>query len=59
MERLVSRNPLACVELGIPDDKHTVKRAARAFDLYHSGKVEHLNDHTFRVKSQSACDRTR
>ena len=45
---------LACVELGIPDDKHTLRRAARAFDLYHSGKVEHLNNHTFNVKSQYA-----
>ena len=43
---------LACVELGISDDKHTLKRAARAFDLYYSEKVEHLNDHTFKVKSQ-------
>ena len=58
---------LACVELGISDDKHTLKRASRAFDLYNSGKVEHLNarcdadgsrrnafraDHTFAVKSQ-------
>ena len=43
---------LACVELGISDDKHTVKRAARAFDLYKSEKVEHVNDHTFNVKSQ-------
>ncbi len=43
---------LACVELGISDDKHTLRRASRAFDLYNSGKVEHLNDHTFAVKSQ-------
>ena len=43
---------LACAELGISDDKHTVKRAARAFDLYHNGNVEHVNDHTFNVKSQ-------
>ena len=45
---------LACVELGIPDDKHTVKRTARGFDLYNSGKVEHVADHTFLVKSQYA-----
>ena len=56
---------LACVELGISDDKHTLRRASRAFDLYNSGKVEHLSrkafalsgeshrvDHTFAVKSQ-------
>ena len=43
---------LACVELGIPDDKHTLRRASRAFDLYNSEKVEHINDHTFNVKSQ-------
>ncbi len=43
---------LACVELGIPDDKHTLRRASRAFDLYNSEKVEHVNDHTFNVKSQ-------
>jgi hypothetical protein len=42
----------ACQELGIPDDAHTLRRAARAFDLYHSGKVEHQRDHTFRVASQ-------
>ena len=42
----------ACQELGIPDDAHTLRRAARAFDLYHSGKVEHVTDHTFRVASQ-------
>ena len=42
----------ACAELGIPDDAHTLKRAARAFDLYHSGKVEHVNNHTFKVASQ-------
>ena len=42
----------ACTELGIPDDSHTLRRAARAFDLYHSGKVEHVNDHTFKVASQ-------
>ena len=43
---------LACAELGISDDKHTLKRASRAFDLYYSEKVEHVNDHTFNVKSQ-------
>jgi len=42
----------ACQELGIPDDKHTLRRAARAFDLYYSDKVEHVNDHTFKVASQ-------
>ena len=42
----------ACQELGIPDDKHTLRRTARAFDLYHSNKVEHVNDHTFRIASQ-------
>ena len=42
----------ACAELGIPDDKHTLRRAARGFDLYYSGKVEHVNDHTFKVASQ-------
>jgi len=51
----------ACAELGIPDDKHTLRRAARGFDLYYSGKVEHVtaedclspfNDHTFLVESQ-------
>jgi hypothetical protein len=42
----------ACAELGIPDDAHTLRRAARAFDLYHSGKVEHVNNHTFKVASQ-------
>jgi len=42
----------ACQELGIPDDSHTLRRAARAFDLYHSGKVEHVNNHTFKVASQ-------
>jgi hypothetical protein len=42
----------ACQELGISDDAHTLRRAARAFDLYHSGKVEHVTDHTFRVASQ-------
>jgi len=42
----------ACAELGIQDDSHTLRRAARAFDLYHSGKVEHVNDHTFVVASQ-------
>ncbi len=45
---------LACVELGIPDDKHTLRRASRAFDIYFSDKVEHVNDHTFLVKSQYA-----
>ncbi|MBI4738824.1 hypothetical protein HY772_04645, partial [Candidatus Woesearchaeota archaeon] len=29
-----------------------IRRAARAFDLYHSGKVEHVNTHTFKVASQ-------
>ena len=42
----------ACAELGIPDDKHTLRRAARGFDLYYSGKVEHINDHEFCVESQ-------
>jgi len=42
----------ACAELGISDDAHTLRRAARAFDLYYSDKVEHVNDHTFRVASQ-------
>jgi hypothetical protein len=42
----------ACQELGIPNDKHTLRRAARAFDLYYSNKVEHVNDHTFSVASQ-------
>ena len=42
----------ACAELGISDDKHTLRRAARGFDLYYSGKVEHVNDHTFKVASQ-------
>ena len=42
----------ACTELGISDDKHTLRRAARAFDLYYSGKVEHVNDRTFKVASQ-------
>ena len=42
----------ACQELGIPDDKHTLRRAARAFDLYYSDKVGHVNDHTFKVASQ-------
>ncbi|MEK7396627.1 MAG: hypothetical protein AAB116_06790 [Candidatus Poribacteria bacterium] len=42
----------ACQELGIADDTHTLRRAARAFDLYHSGKVEHVNNHTFKVASQ-------
>ena len=55
----------ACKVLDIPDDKHTLRRAARAFDLYHSGKIEHISrkafalsgeshrvDHTFNVKSQ-------
>jgi len=42
----------ACHELGIPDDKHTLRRAARAFDLYYSDKVGHVNDHTFKVASQ-------
>ena len=42
----------ACAELGISDDKHTLRRAARGFDLYYSGKVEHINDHTFLVESQ-------
>ena len=42
----------ACQELGIPDDAHTLRRAARAFDIYHSGKVEHVNNHTFKVASQ-------
>jgi len=43
----------ACQELGIPDDAHTLRRAARAFDLYHSGKVEHITDHSFKVASQN------
>jgi len=43
----------ACQELGIPDDAHTLRRAARAFDLYYSNKVEHVSDHTFRVASQN------
>ena len=42
----------ACHELGISDDKHTLRRTARAFDLYHNNKVEHINDHTFSVASQ-------
>jgi len=42
----------ACSQLGLPDDKHTLRRAARAFDLYYSDKVEHVNDHTFSVASQ-------
>jgi hypothetical protein len=43
----------ACTELGIPDDAHPDKvGTARAFDLYHSGKVEHQRDHTFKVASQ-------
>ncbi len=42
----------ACAELGIPDDSHTLRRAARAFDLYYTDKVEHVNDHTFKVASQ-------
>jgi hypothetical protein len=42
----------ACSQLGLPDDAHTLRRAARAFDLYYSGKVEHVNDHTFSVASQ-------
>ena len=62
----------ACAELGIPDDAHRkplasvslanmLRRAARAFDLYHRSKVEHeftdafrltVTDHTFRVASQ-------
>ena len=42
----------ACAEIGIPYDAHTLRRAARAFDLYHSDKVEHVTDHTFRVASQ-------
>ena len=42
----------ACMELGISDDKHTLRRAARAFDLYYSDKVGHVNDHTFKVASQ-------
>ena len=42
----------ACQELSIPDDKHTLRRAARAFDIYHTGKVHHVNDHTFLVDSQ-------
>jgi hypothetical protein len=48
----------ACQELGIPDDAHTLRRAARAFDLYHSGKIEHLTDHTFRVASQYDREKT-
>ena len=42
----------ACQELGLPDDAHTLRRAARAFDLYFSGKVEHIENHSFRVGSQ-------
>jgi hypothetical protein len=42
----------ACKVLDIPDDKHTLRRASRAFDLYFSGKVEHLGNHTFKVASQ-------
>ena len=42
----------ACAELGISDDKHTLRRAARGFDLYYRGCVEHVNNHTFRVESQ-------
>ena len=42
----------ACAELGINADSHTLRRAARAFDLYRSGKVEHVNNHTFQVASQ-------
>ena len=42
----------ACIQLRIPDDKHTLRRAARAFDLYYSDKVEHVTDHTFKVASQ-------
>ena len=41
-----------CLELGIPDDKHTLRRTARGFDLYFSGKVTHIRDHTFEVESQ-------
>ena len=41
-----------CVELGIPTDKHTLRRTARAWDLFFSGKVTHIRDHTFEVESQ-------
>ena len=58
--RCVDTTP-STAELGIPDDAHTLRRAARAFDLYHSGKVEHeftdayrltVTNHTFKVASQ-------
>jgi hypothetical protein len=43
----------ACHELGIPDDPHTLRRTARAFDLYYSEKVEQVSDNTFKVASQN------
>ncbi len=42
----------ACHELGIPDDKHTLRRIARGFDIYYSGKVHHVEDHSFLIESQ-------
>ena len=46
----------ACAELGLPDDAHTLRRAARAFDLYFRGKVEHIDNHSFIVQSQRIPD---
>ena len=43
---------LASKELGLPSDAHTMRRLARAFDLYFRGKVEHIENHSFIVQSQ-------
>src|SRR4030065_790528 len=43
---------LASKELGLPSDAHTIRRLARAFDLYFRGKVNHVDNHSFTVKSQ-------
>ena len=46
----------ACKELGLPDDAPTLRRIARAFDLYFRGKVEHVDNHSFIVQSQRIPD---
>lgn len=49
---------LASSELGLPSDASTMRRLARAFDLYFSGKVTHVENHSFVVASQWTPGRT-
>jgi hypothetical protein len=35
---------LMCKELGLSSDRHTLRRLNRAYSLYFSGKVEHIDD---------------